>query len=208
MARLLAMAVASVMVVAACGGNDETGTTGSTDTSASQPTSTQAAEAPDDSTTSTSDAGEDGGSPEGSGPSTATVMLGDETYEFSTEGALVAQCQTDLYGIFSVQLPRVDGDGSIQLVILHDDTDPSVVEQVNAVSVSIGDEDWFADEASDMFANSDTLQKGMSQVDSAEIDGSTVSGTATFVRQLSLFTGEMETVTGTFEATCGEERLS
>jgi hypothetical protein len=56
---------------------------------------------------------------------------------------------------------------------------------------------------------SDALQPGMSQVDSVEIDGSTVRGTATFVRELSLFVGdEPEVVTGTFEATCGEERLS
>lgn len=49
----------------------------------------------------------------------------------------------------------------------------------------------------------------MSQVDSVEIDGSTVRETATFVRQSSLFGGgEVETMTGTFEATCGEERTS
>ena len=86
---------------------------------------------------------------------------------------------------------------------------PAVVEQVNAVEVSVGDEDWVADEASDLFDMSDALQPGMSQVDSVEIDGSTVRGTATFVRELSLFVGdEPEVVTGTFEATCGEERLS
>lgn len=46
----------------------------------------------------------------------------------------------------------------------------------------------------------------MSQVDSVEIDGSTVRETATFVRQSSLFGGgEVETVTGRFEATCGEK---
>ena len=88
-------------------------------------------------------------------------------------------------------------------------TDPAVVEQVNAVEVSVGDEDWVADESSDLFDMSDALQPGMSQVDSVEIDGSTVRGTATFVRELSLFVGdEPEVVTGTFEATCGEERLS
>ena len=50
---------------------------------------------------------------------------------------------------------------------------------------------------------------GCSQVDSVEIDGSTVRGTATFVRQFSVIGGgEPETMTGTFEATCGEERLA
>ena len=129
------------------------------------------------------------------------------TYEFTTEGAVVAQCQTDMFGIFSVQLPGADG--GISIVALLEGTDPAVVEQVNAVEVSVGDEDWVADESSDLFDMSDALQPGMSQVDSVEIDGSTVRGTATFVRELSLFVGdEPEVVTGTFEATCGEERLS
>lgn len=59
-----------------------------------------------------------------------------------------------------------------------------------------------------MFENSDAVEPGMSQVDSVEIDGQTVHGTATFLRQNSLFSGDVETATGTFEATCGEERTS
>jgi hypothetical protein len=146
---------------------------------------------------------------DGSGPSTATVTIGGETYEFSTEGAVVAQCQTDMFGIFSVQLPGVDGDSFISIVALLEGTDPAVVEETDYVEVSIGDEDWVADEESDLFDMSDGLQPGMSQVDSVEVDGSTVRGTATFVRQLSLFVGgEPEIATGTFEATCGEERIS
>ena len=152
------------------------------------------------------DDGEEAG---GSGASTATATIGGETYEFSTEGAMVAQCQTDMFGIFSVQLPGVDGDGGISIVALLEGTDPAVVGEVNAVEVSVGDDDWVADESSDLFDMSDGLQPGMSQVDSVEIDGSTVSGTATFVRQLSVIGGgEPETMTGTFEATCGEERIS
>ena len=152
----------------------------------------------------------DGGDEGGSGPSTAMATIGGETYNFSTEGALVAQCQTDMFGVFSVQLPMADGgDGGINIIALREGTDPAVVDQVDAVTVSVGDDDWVADESSDLFDMSDTLQPGMSQVDSVEIDGSTVRGTATFVRQLSVFGGgEPETVTGTFEATCGEERIS
>ena len=207
MMRLLAIAIVLLFGVAACGGDSDD----SAADDGTQPTSTQAATSDDGSDGSTSpstDDGGDGAQPEGSGESTATVMVGDQTYNFSTEDALVAQCKTDLFGIFSVQLPRVDGKGSVQIVILHPDTDSAVVGQVNAVSVSIDDEDWLADEASDMFDASATLEPGMTQVDSAEIDGSTVRGTATFVRQLSLFTGEVETATGSFEATCGEERIS
>ena len=59
------------------------------------------------------------------------------------------------------------------------------------------------------FFLSDGCESGIGQVDSVEIDGRTVRGTATFVRQCSpLNGGEVETVTGTFEATCGEKRLS
>jgi hypothetical protein len=155
------------------------------------------------------DDGDDSGDAGGTGESTATATIGDQTYEFSTEGAVVAQCQTDMFGIFSVQLPAVDGDGDIRIVALLEGTDPAVVGEVNAVEVSVGDDQWVADEASDLFGMSDALQPGMSQVDSVEVDGSTVSGTATFVRDLSVFGGgEPEVVTGTFEATCGEERIS
>ena len=122
---------------------------------------------------------------DGSGPSTATVMLGDQTFNFSTEGAVVAQCLTDLFGTFSIQLPMIDdsggpSDGSVAILVLHEGTDPEEVGQVNAVKVSVGDEDWVADEADMMFEQSELLEPGMSQVDSVEIDGRTVRGTATF----------------------------
>ena len=90
---------------------------------------------------------------------------------------------------------------------MHEGTDPETAGQDNAVEVSVGDETWVADEASEMFA--DLVDPGMSQVDSVEVDGSTVRGTATFVRQGSVFGGgEVESATGTFEATCGEDRVS
>jgi hypothetical protein len=186
--------------MAATEAGDETATDDQSDDESSSK-ATSPPEADDDSG--------DAGDSDGSGPSTATVTIGGETYEFSTEGAVVAQCQTDMFGIFSVQLPGVDGDSGIGIVALLEGTDPDVLGEVDSVEVSIGDEDWVADEASDLFETSDSLQPGMSQVDSVEVDGSTVRGTATFVRQLSLFGGsEPETATGTFEATCGEERIS
>lgn len=115
------------------------------------------------------------------------MTLGGETYSYNTEGAVVDQCLTDLFGIFSVQLPEVDGDGRVVIVVLREET-------------------WVADDLFDQF---DQLQPGMSQVDSVEIEGRTVRGTATSFRQNSLFGGgDVETATGTFEATCGEERTS
>lgn len=220
--KVLALIIGMALVVASCGG--DSGDAG-TDNEGSEPNTSQAGttQSPSDdgSTDQTtpptvapgagSDVADDS---EGSGPSTATVTLGDETYSFSTEGAVVAQCLTDLFGIFSVQLPMVDdsgasADGSVAIVALREGTDPDVVGEVNSVEVSVGDEDWVANEDDMMFEQSDLLEPGMSQVDSVEIDGRTVSGTATFYRQNSLFAGgDVETMTGTFEATCGEERTS
>jgi len=219
MRRWFVMTAVMLLVVAACGGDsgDEAG--GGDDQPESTPVATTRADSgatnpPPGEDGETNDGGGDaGGDTDGSGPSTATVTLGDVSYTFSTEGAVVAQCLTDLFGIFSVQLPRVDdagvpADGNVAIVALHADTDPNEVGEVNAIEVAVGDEDWVADEADVLFETSDVLQPGMSQVDSVEIDGRTVRGTATFVRQNSVFTGEVETVTGTFEATCGEERTS
>ena len=198
---------ALLLPLAACGSSDDDS---SADASPDAPAATQAPSSDGGSDDTTPPEAEDGGGDAGgSGPSTATATIDGETYSFSTEGAVVAQCQTDLFGIYSVQLPMVDGDGSIGIVALREGTDPAIVEEVNAVEVSVGDEDWVADEESTLFEASDALQPGMSQVDSVEIDGRTVRGTATFVRQLSVFAGgELEIVTGEFEATCGEERLS
>jgi hypothetical protein len=210
MKQVLAVCGAMLLPLAACGSDDSTDgsqdATTATDASPSDgDTDATVAEPAAEATMPPSE--DDGGDSGGSGPSTATATIDGETYEFSTEGAVVAQCQTDMFGIFSVQLPG--DDGGINIIALLEGTDPAVVEQVNAVQVSVGDDDWIADESSDMFDTSDALQPGMSQVDSVEIDGSTVSGTATFVRRLSVFGGgEPEVVTGTFEATCGEERIS
>ena len=118
------------------------------------------------------DSGESGGS----GPSTAMATIGGDTYESSTEGAIVAQCQTDMFGIFSVQLSGVDGDGDIGIVALREGTDPAVVEQVNAVQVRVGDEDWVADESSDLFDMSEAFQPRKSQVDSVRTTAARSAG--------------------------------
>lgn len=218
MLKFLLVTGALLLPLAACGGSDDSSNESSAnESSADGTTQTQTppdgggtvAEGGTDATTPAPPAEDSGGDSGGSGPSTAMVTIGGETYNFSTEGASIAQCKTDLFGVFVAQLPMVDGDGNVNVVVLREGTDPEVVDQGNAVRLSVGDDDWIAEELGDLFESSDALQPGMSQVDSVEVDGSTVRGTATFVRQLSLFTGgEPETMTGTFEATCGEERIS
>lgn len=47
----------------------------------------------------------------------------------------MAQCLTDLFGIFSVQLPMVDesgapADGGVRIVALHEGTDSEQVQEV------------------------------------------------------------------------------
>lgn len=211
MRRVIIVSMALLLALAACGGDtgrDSASNGDQTTTGAVNTTQPEGGGASDE---TTPPSGDDGGSDdsEGSGPSTATVTLGDETYEFSTEGAIVAQCLTNLFGIFSVQLPAVDGDGGVAIVALREGTDPETVGEVNAIEVDLGDETWVADEGDDMFDQFEQLEPGMSQVDSVEIDGRTVRGTATFYRRNSLFGGgDVETLTGTFEATCGEERTS
>lgn len=222
MRRWITMVTVLLLVLAACGGG--TGDEG-TDDGEEQTETTQADDttlpADDDGAEETTPPTEDGGDndgdegsdSEGEGPSTATVTLGDETYNFSSEAGVVAQCLTDLFGIFSIQLAMVDdsgelADGNVSITVLHEDTDPEVVDEVNSVRLDIG-ELWIADAADEVLTQTEQFEPGISQVDSVEIDGRTVRGTATFVRQDSLFFGdEAETMTGTFEATCGEERMS
>lgn len=221
MQRWFVLILSLSVLLAACGSDSGDETTGDTqsDTTAAAPVEddgdTDTTAAPDDTTTSapdddgdSDDDGSDDGATEGTGPSTATVTIGDDTYQFSSEGAVVAQCLPDLFGIMSVQLPMADGgDGGVSIVALHDDTDPAVVEQINTIQVTVGDVDWVADPEDVRIAGNADLE-GKSQVDTVEVDGSTVRGTATFVGSSSLFGPDAEMATGTFEATCGEERTS
>ena len=195
------------LLVAACGG--DSGSEDDPEDNQSTPTTAVAddSEEPPPTAPPPNTSGDDDGDPsDGTGPSTATVTIGDETYEFSSEGALVAQCLPDLFGTMSVQLPLVgDNSASISLFALHEGTDPSVVGQNNAIEVSLPDANWVAD-PEDVRVEGNADYEGISQVDSVEVSGNSVTGTATFVNTDSV--GEVESATGTFEATCGEERTS
>ncbi|MBT8206709.1 MAG: hypothetical protein KJO18_00430 [Acidimicrobiia bacterium] len=211
MKRFWTYSIAVALVVAGCGG--DAANDGPVDDAPSATTELVTTQPPQGETNSDTTIAPAGDDSDASGPSSATVTVGDQTYHFSSEGAVVAQCLTDFFGVFSVQLLRVDesgasADGGVRIVALHEGTDPAVVDEVNSIEVSVDDEDWIADEADSIFTASDLLEPGMSQVDSVEIDGRTVRGTATFVRENSVYAGDVETATGTFEATCGEERTS
>lgn len=188
--RLMALSVAVLLVAAACGGES---TEDGGDDGGDQPTTSQPADG-------VGGSGEDDG-PGGEGPSTATVTIGDETYEASLEEA-GDLCLPDLFGIMSVNLPFAVGDGFIEIIALHEGTDPVEMEMDNRVYVRFADGNWIAD-PEDVAFNGDPEGAALSHVDSVEIDGNTLKGTASFV---GIFYGTQEevTMTGTFEATCGE----
>ena len=203
MRRLMVLFVVVLLVLAACGG--ESTEDGVSDESGDQPTATQPADdggSADQAPPATEAENDDSG---GDGPSTATVTIGDETYEFSSEDAALGQCLPDLFGIMAVNLPLADGgDGRIDIIALHEGTDPVEVEQTNRVHVEIGDFDWFADPLEIRLGPDEAA---LSQVESVAVDGSTLTGTASFVGR-DITTQEWVSMSGTFEATCGEERLS
>ena len=209
MRRLMALFVVVLLVLAACGGES---TEVGGDDGGDQPTATQPADdgggddsGPEDQAPPATEADDDDSG--GEGPSTATVTIGDETYEFSSEGTPVAHCLPDLFGIMSVILPLADGgDGSIEIIALHEGTDPVEVEQINSVLVKIGDGRWIAN-PEDVNFNGDPDTAALSQVESVEVNGSTLTGTASFVGRDNT-AQEWVSMTGTFEATCGEERTS
>lgn len=204
MKRLSGVFFALVLFGAACGG--ESSEEGADDV-AEQSTATQPSENNADESTATTSAPDDDDADDsgGEGPSTATVTIGSETYEFSSENAQIAQCLPDLFGTMVLNLPLADGsDGGIEVVALHDGTDPAVVGVTNRVHMSIGDFDWWADP---LEINLGPDQVALSAVESVTVNGSSLSGTASFaIRELT--TREWTAMTGTFEATCGEERTS
>lgn len=205
MRRLTLLLCGVLMTIAACGGD-------SVEDSDVQPTVSQPAgdanegSDPGSQAPPTTDASIAGGDSTGEGPSTATVTIGDVIYTASSEGAVVAQCLTNVFGIFSVVLPLTDGgDGGIEIIALHEGTDPVAMEQDNRVTVKIGDIDWIAD-PEDIRLGPDEV--ALSRVETVVVNGSTVTGTATFAGRDLTTQGGWETMEGTFEATCGEERTS
>lgn len=223
MNRLLVVGV-SVVLAASCGGGDDdsAGTTPderpvNTEAPADSPPATEPESEPDsesESTTAPTGGGSASGDDVVSGIGSASLTIGGTTYYFGETSAPAPQCKPDLFGVFLVNLPMVDADGTeaasggrFALTLLRDGVDADEVDQLPEASVTIEalDEEWIASEEAIQNFN---LDAGTSQIDSYTIDGNTASGSATFYEQSSYYAflgGSAEGVTtapGTFEVTC------
>jgi hypothetical protein len=203
------------LVLAACGGSSDES---SSDTAASSSTSPSFDEAVDPA--DVPDAGSDDQTASTVGSigdhfdtagGTATVAIGDETWEFALpEGHPIANCDADFFGGFVAILTSGTADISIPADALSvmlpggDFTDPPSVTVKLAAS---SDAEWIADET--IYEQNADLPFGLG-VTSFSIDGTTASGAATFFEQESFYqfnagNGDLVVADGTFTVTCAAE---
>jgi len=224
-AKILGLALTLVLIAAACAGSDgsaeETaGDASPSATNANDAVTTSSADAPADTTTTASS-----GTTEF--VAVATVTIGGETINFRAEGIYAtANCRPARDGLFRALLDPVDQNGEplpnvgrneLDLVLLHEGTDPDQVGESNYVAVYLASDDpsnlnyttgWTAD-AED--AERWGYDPALSQVNSYTIDGETASGTATFVTNESsaaFLRGDadtVESVQGIFSVNCRSE---
>ena len=141
----------------------------------------------------------------GLGENTAIVTIGDQRYEFDVTPGSIQRCDANFFGAFWALGQDADGNG-IELLI-PPDGDPNFED---APYVNVGDNvldiEWIANSDEEMAG----VDPGESQVDSSVVDGTYISGTATFVdlNASYAFQGgvgdEPQAVTGTFEVLCAD----
>jgi hypothetical protein len=212
MGRVLRLSVVMLLLLAACGGSGGDGSDeAASNDSDDQPNTTQPAVSEEDSgqtqTPTTTTSPSDGGEGSRSDASTGMVTVAGESYDFADTGFPGLQCEPSSFNVaFLAALRFVDEnggelDGSLSLGV------PFKGEEETAgimpeVSASVGDLKWIA---SPEHAELNNIPVGSSQVDSYEIAGNTISGTATFYEENSSFGGgELIVEQGTFEVTCVE----
>jgi hypothetical protein len=210
--RLLALVLGMVLLVAACGGEsgDET-----SDTSDDDSASTTVAPEPEDdtdsgdepaTTTTTGSPDNEGGDSTGGDVSTGSATVAGETYEFLDTGFPGLQCEPSSFGVaFIAGLQSAEENNGVIGSITVGIPFPGQEETAGilpAVTVSDGETEWIADPE---HAELNGIPAGSSQVDSFEIDGNSISGTATFYEEDSSFTGnegDLVVEQGSFEVTC------
>jgi hypothetical protein len=191
-----------LIATAACGGGDDAPeATNGTEPGGSEATSEPGAATPGAENGDESD--DSGDAPAAGGASVAVITIGEYRYEIDVTPGAIQRCDPDFFGGFWA---LGSGDGGTLELELWPDGMEGETDRV-AVSDNENDFDWVADAEADFMG---VVETGVSQVDSFTVDGSTASGTATFIEENAVFaavggTGEPpEPVTGTFEVVCGE----
>lgn len=208
---VVVMVMLVALVLAACGGGDES----SSETAASpsnSPSSDQADATSDASDTASDDQtvstiGSIGDHFDTAG-GTATVTIGDETWDFVlVENHPIANCDADFFGGFVAILTSAGADiaapaDSVVLMLPGGDfTDPPTVTVMLAAS---GGDEWIADET--IYEQNADLPAGLGVTDFS-IDGTTASGSALFFEKESFYqfnagNGDLVVADGTFTVTC------
>lgn len=196
--RYTALGLISILtlVLAACGGSADSG---GTDTTVSQPALTTQPEGPATTAASenpdtTADAGSNA---ESSGINTAVITVGEHTYEFEWGTDGLQMCNPDFFGAFVAVSAATSDVDSFEADFPPPD-DPELITPRIEVSDRQNDIHWTADPEETIGTRVDEWP---AQVDSYQINGTTVSGTATFVDSRELTEG----VPGSFEITCVPE---
>lgn len=199
--RRVGLLLGAVVLLASCGGGD--GDEESSPTTAAQDSTTTVAdagsgttEAPDDPAEESEDQAGESGSPAASAANKASVTIGDTRYDFDVEASVVGRCDPDFFGAFWVIASGTDDpNSSLEMFIVpegnanHDETSRVAVNLQDAEG-----RDWRADED-----GGGGVDAGVSRVESFAIDGTSVSGTVSFI---DTYGGDGATAEGTFEATC------
>lgn len=136
--------------------------------------------------------------PSTSGDDTAAVTIGDTTYEFDASVNIIGRCDPDFFGAFWVSgAGTTDASAVLNMLLIPEDAVNH--QETSTITVNLKDSEgrnWRADED-----GGESAEAGESRVTSFEIDGKTVTGTASFV---DTYTPERPTAEGTFTASCSE----
>ena len=200
--------VISLALAVACGGSDDGDDNGGNDNNGgSNPTAT-----PRGSNNNSGNVDINATVASSLNPGTASVTIGDKTYDFEMTGFLGGQCVT-LFGIVAGAGRATDGsDVTVSLSVPPPDykDDPMYVD-FDPPEITVDDDEteqkWEA--GGENLLGDNGPRPGESQVDSWTSDGKSASGTATFIDTTALFRASAglndrpEPVKGTFEVNCG-----
>jgi len=211
MRRVLTLSLVMLLLVAACGGGsgdqgtDEPATEGNGGQTVTTDADTDdTGQTPTTATSSGADSDDQGSSVD---VSVGTVTVAGETYHFADTGFPGLQCMPSSFNVaFLAALRQVDENGgeldgslSVGIPFKGEEETAGIMPELDA---SVGDLDWIANPE---HADLNGIPAGSSQVDSYEIDGDTITGTATFYEENSSYgDGDLVVEQGTFEVTCAE----